>query len=266
MSEKGKMQREINNNSYLFKSLCKERGKQKPTISVTGIISSKRNEGEVGNKVRRILGIVLRVALVLAVFIAVILKYNSLVNIDVRALVEKTDSLFEAGTVIVGVYSLKAVVFVIPASVLYMAVGMAFDFVPGLIVNAIGLFAELNITYFIGRFLGGERVEKRLRQSKNGEKIILLREKKLPYLYVARLLPVFPIDFVSLFFGASNMGYFRYVLISFFGIMPRIVLITLLGDKIYDWIPVKLIMNFVIIAILGVAIVLLIKYLKKKTS
>ena len=82
----------------------------------------------------------------------IIFKYNDLVNIDVRALVEKTNTLFEAGAAVVGVYSLKAIVFVIPASVLYMAVGMAFDFTPGLIVNAIGLFAELNITYFIGKF------------------------------------------------------------------------------------------------------------------
>lgn len=218
------------------------------------------------NKTKRIIGIVLRVALVLAILFVIIFKYNDLVNLDIRALVEKTNSLFEAASAVVGVYSLKAVVFVIPASVLYMAVGMAFDFVPGLIVNAIGLFAELNITYFIGKFLGGERVENKLRQSKKGEKIITLRDKKTPYLYVARLLPVFPIDFVSLFFGASNMGYLRYILISFFGVMPRIILITLLGDRIYDLIPVKFMMTVVIFAILTASIVILIKYIKKKSN
>lgn len=218
------------------------------------------------NKTKRIIGILLRIALVLAILFVIIFKYNDLVNIDVRALVEKTDSLFEAASAVVGVYSLKAVVFVIPASVLYMAVGMAFDFVPGLIVNAIGLFAELNLTYFIGKFLGGEKVENKLRQSKKGEKIITLRDKKTPYLYVARLLPVFPIDFVSLFFGASNMGYLRYILISFFGVMPRIILITLLGDKIYDLIPVKFMMTVVIFAILIASIVILIKYIKKKSN
>lgn len=218
------------------------------------------------NKTKRIIGIILRIALVLAILFVIIFKYNDLVNIDVRALVEKTDSLFEAASAVVGVYSLKAVVFVIPASVLYMAVGMAFDFVPGLIVNAVGLFAELNLTYFIGKFLGGEKVENKLRQSKKGEKIITLRDKKTPYLYVARLLPVFPIDFVSLFFGASNMGYLRYILISFFGVMPRIILITLLGDRIYDLIPVKFMMTVVIFAILIASIVILIKYIKKKSN
>lgn len=216
------------------------------------------------NKIKRALGIGVRATLVIAILLVIIFKYNELVNIDVRALVEKTDTLFEAGAAVVGVYGLKAIVFVIPASVLYMAVGMAFDFAPGLLVNAIGIFFELNITYFIGKFLGGEAVEKKLSASKKGQKIIELRDKKTPYLYVARLLPVFPIDFVSLFFGASNMGYVRYILISFFGVMPRIILITLLGDKIYDLIPVKFMMTVVVFALLAASIVILIKYIKKK--
>ena len=215
-------------------------------------------------KTKRIIGIALRAMLVAAILLTIIFKYNELVNIDVRAIVEKTNSLWQAGGAVVGVYSLKAIVFVIPASVLYMAVGMAFDFAPGLLVNALGLFAELNLTYFIGKFLGGERVEKKLKSSKKGEKIIMLRDKKTPYLYLARLLPVFPIDFVSLFFGASNMGYVRYILISFFGIMPRIILITLLGDKIYDIIPVKFMMTVVVFALLGASVFILIKYIMKK--
>lgn len=216
------------------------------------------------NKTKRATGIFLRSALVAVILLTVVFKYNELVNIDVRALVEKTDTLFEAGAAVVGIYGLKAIVFVIPASVLYMAVGMAFDFLPGLIVNAIGLFAELNITYFIGKFLGGERVEKKIRSSKKGEKIIALRDKKTPYIFIARLLPIFPIDFVSLFFGASNMGYLRYILVSFFGVMPRIVLITLLGDKIYDLIPIKLMMTVVVMAIATVSVVALVRYILKK--
>lgn len=216
------------------------------------------------NKTKRTAGIFLRAAFVAVILFTVIFKYNELVNIDVRALVEKTDTLFEAGAAVVGIYGLKAIVFVIPASVLYMAVGMAFDFLPGLLVNALGLFAELNLTYFIGRFLGGERVEKKIRSSKKGEKIIALRDKKTPYIFLARLLPIFPIDFVSLFFGASNMGYLRYILVSFFGVMPRIILITLLGDKIYDLIPIKLMMTAVIIAIAVASVVVLVRYILKK--
>ena len=60
------------------------------------------------------------------------------------------------------------------------------------------------------------------------------------------------------------MGYVRYILISFFGVMPRIILITLLGDKIYDLIPVKFMMTVVVFALLVASVVILIKYIKKK--
>ena len=215
-------------------------------------------------KIKRIIGITSRVALVIAILSLIIFRYEELTNIDVRAIVDKADSLWGAGVAAVGVYGLKAIVFIIPASVLYMAVGMAFDFVPGLAVNAAGLFLELNLTYFIGRFLGGEVVEKKLLASKKGKKIIELRDKKTPYIFLARLLPVVPIDFVSLFFGASNMNYIRYILVSFFGVMPRIILITHLGDKIYELIPIDFMMTVVIFAVLGASIFMTVKYIRKK--
>ncbi len=70
------------------------------------------------NKTKRAVDLSLRIALVAAIVVTVIFKYNDLVNIDVRALVDKTDSLFEAGAAVVGIYGLKAIVFVIPASAL----------------------------------------------------------------------------------------------------------------------------------------------------
>ena len=48
--------------------------------------------------------------------------------------------------------------------------------------------------------------------------------------------------------------------------MPRIILITLLGDKIYDVIPVKFMMTVVVFALLGASIVVLVKYIKKKSN
>ena len=43
------------------------------------------------NKIKRAVGIGIRAALVLAILFVIIFKYNDLVNIDVRALVEKTN-------------------------------------------------------------------------------------------------------------------------------------------------------------------------------
>ena len=125
--------------------------------------------------------------------------------------------------------------FVIPASIVYTAVGVAFDVWIAIAINAAGILIEVCATWLLGRILGGDNVEKLIARSKKGQKILKIKDKKkYSAIFGIRAVPVFPIDFVSLFFGASNMGYLRYILISFFGVMPRIILITLLGDKIYD--------------------------------
>ena len=78
---------------------------------------------------------------------------------------------------------------------------------------------------------------------------------KFPALLSIRALPVFPIDFVSLFWGASRCKFPRYLLASLLGILPRVVLFTILGDGIYDYIPIHLLVKIIICAIpVGVAV------------
>ena len=62
------------------------------------------------------------------------------------------------------------------------------------------------------------------------------------------------------------MKYPHYMLVSFFGIMPRVIIITLLGDKIYDYLPRELMMILIILAIIGALIFGTVKYIKKVSS
>ena len=209
-------------------------------------------------------GIAVRVAVVLAIVVFVVCNYERLRSVDVAAIAEKAGGSVAAAVIVLGIYLLKAFVFVIPASVFYVAVGVAFAPLPAVLVNCAGVFIELTATWLLGRFLGGERVERKLKGTKYGEKIMTLRDKKLGAIFVVRALPVFPIDFVSLFLGASNMGYGKYILVSFFGVAPRVVLFTLLGEWALTWIPYEFMIWFAIGAVLLAAIVALVKYVRKK--
>lgn len=205
----------------------------------------------------------LRLAVVAAILTVVIWKFRMLTNLDVRALIQSTGSGPLSVLLVLGVYALKSVLFVVPASMIYISVGLAFPFLPALFINAGGLFIELNLTYFLGRFLGGNTVERKLHEVKYGDKILLLRDKKPLQLFIVRLLPVFPIDFVSLFFGATKMNYLKYLLLSFFGIMPRIFIITFFGVEVYELFPKRVTMTLVIFCIVGAAIFGTIKYIQK---
>ncbi|MBQ7118389.1 MAG: VTT domain-containing protein [Clostridia bacterium] len=215
-------------------------------------------------KVKSTLLALLRVAVAMAIFVIAVVNYEKLKNIDVRALVEASANMTVAILTIWGVYLVKSVLFILPASLIYISIGMAFPTPTACLISLVGIILEVTVTYLLGVFLGGDYVEKLLRKSKGGQKIL---EKKFndnfPALLIIRALPVFPIDFVSLFWGASKCKFPRYLAASVIGIMPRVVLFTILGDGIYDYIPIHLIIKTVIFCIPVGAVIYLTRHFVK---
>ena len=216
------------------------------------------------SKTKSTLMALLRVAVAMTIFFFAVKYYDELKNIDVRAIVEGSSSVLLAVATIWGIYFVKAVLFIIPASLIYISIGMAFSPVTACLISLVGIIIEVTATYFLGRFLGGDYVEKLLRKSKGGQKILDMKlNDNFPALLGIRALPVFPIDFVSLFWGASKCKFPRYFFASVIGIMPRVVLFTILGDGIYDYIPIHLIIKIVIFAIPVASAIYLIRHFIK---
>lgn len=55
-----------------------------------------------------------------------------------------------------------------------------------------------------------------------------------------------------------------YLLLSVAGIAPRVILFTLLGDTIYDYIPMKLIITLILIAVPAAAVAILARVLYRR--
>jgi len=214
-----------------------------------------------------VLLIALRIAIAAILFGTAVMNYDRLTHLDVRSVVSAASSIAVAVAAVIGIYLIKSVLFVIPASIIYIYVGMAFSTPAALIINLAGIVLEVTLTFWLGRFLGGDYVEKKVRGKKWGEKLLNVKQKnKLSFLFVVRLLPAFPIDFVSLFLGASGFGFLPYFLMSVIGIMPRVVLFTILGDGIYNYIPMKLLVIVAISSIPAALIVSLIIHFKKRRT
>ena len=212
-------------------------------------------------KARQSLSLVARLILAAAIVTLIIWKYKALVNIDVRALIASASSVSAAVGTILGVYFIKAIVLVVPASMIYVALGLAFPMWQALLINAAGIIIELCVTWCIGRLLGGDNVTKILGKSKKGQKLLNIENStKYSAFFGIRFLPFLPIDFVSLFMGTTTMKFLPHLLISFCGIMPRVVLFTVLGDKIYDLIPMKYTITAVLIIIVIIIAVSVVKY------
>jgi len=174
--------------------------------------------------------ILLRAATALVLFAFVLANYGKLKSFDIDGLLGDVENFWLAFAVIMGIYILKSLVFVVPASLVYVAVGALFGGFTACAVNMAGIFLEITVTFFLGSFLRSDTVERLLLKNKNGRKLMEMNlENKSWLLFSVRFLPVFPIDLVSLFYGASGRGYTKYALLSAAGIAPRVILFTLLG-------------------------------------
>ena len=212
---------------------------------------------------------IIKIAVAVAIFVTAIVNYDFLSNLDIRTLIAGASSIFIAELIILGVYAVKAVMMVVPASLIYISVGMAFDPKRAVIVNLLGIALEVTVTYFLGKFLGKDAVEKKIRSTKAGDKFFTMLDKNRNVaIFLMRFIPAFPIDFSSLFMGAFDFKFFTYLIFSVLGIAPRVIAFTVLGEGIYELIPMKYIVLAAICAIPVVTAVLLLKKFvsKKKKS
>ena len=192
---------------------------------------------------------VVKLIIVAALSVVILMNYKHLTQLDVRALIESASSVYDAAATVLGIYCVKAVSLVIPASLVYISVGMAFSTPVALILNTVGLMLEITLTYFMGKLLGAEKVESMLKGKKGYDKIEKFRSKgRYAFVFLLRFAS-FPIDFGSLFFGASGFPFPSYVLMSLCGILPRVIVLTILGTEIYELIPMKYIITAVVILI-----------------
>lgn len=203
---------------------------------------------------------ILKIAVAVAIFAVAILNYEKLSNIDIRLLVASASSLFVAELLILGVYFVKAILLVLPASVIYISVGVALDWKTAVLINMLGIVIEVTVTYFLGKFLGKSTVEKKLKGTKGGDKLLGMKDKnKNLATLIIRFVPAFPIDFSSLFMGAFDFKFLPYFVFSVLGLAPRVIAFTILGDKIYDLIPMKYIVLIAIVALPVAVVAMLIK-------
>ena len=211
---------------------------------------------------------VIKITVAAAIFVTAVLNYKTLSNLDIRLLVAGASSLAVAIMLILGVYVVKAILLVLPASVIYISVGVALDTKTAVLVNVAGIAIEVIITYFLGKFLGKDTVEKKLKGTKGGDKLLSMKDKnKNLATFIIRFVPAFPIDFSSLFMGAFDFKFLPYFLCSVAGLAPRVIAFTILGDKIYDLIPMKYIVLIAICAIpVAGAVILIKKVIAKKKA
>ena len=156
-------------------------------------------------------------------------------------------------TAIFGVASLLMV----PLNAMILATGLAFGPFPGVLYAMGGVLTAAASGYGAGRLLGHDFIG-RVAGSRINRLSRRLARRGIIAIAAARLVPVAPFTIVNLVAGASHIRLRHYMLGTFIGNLPGVILVTLFGPGalhvLYEWKPstgtvVALVMVVVVIGV-----------------
>ncbi len=149
------------------------------------------------------------------------------------------------------IYSLKPIVFIIPASLLSIVAGNIFGSFYAFIYSMIGCFFSATVAFFIARVLGKPFVDNVVKG-----KIIKIDSSVEKHGFVIMLLMrlsfVFPYDALSYACGLTKVKYKDFILGSVLGIIPEMIVYSYIGKNLgRHFIIKKLIIPIVLIALIA---------------
>ncbi len=129
-------------------------------------------------------------------------------------------------------FALKSVSIVIYCGILYAADGILFPLPVAILLNIIGTAIMVTIPYFIGRQSGKDLSQKILSRFPKAGLIKAFRDKNdFIFTLVARSIGFLPCDIVSLYFGACQTNYPKYLAACIVGMLPSIVTLPIIGTN-----------------------------------
>lgn len=181
---------------------------------------------------RAILAIVAGGLAVLGVALA--WRYTALAEVvtseRIRDLLARAQGAPWAVIVVVAVFVLAGAM-VFPLNMLILATAAVFGPWLGILYGAAGTMSSGLVMYFVGGRLGGEALDRML--SQRWKRILSgVRKRGLLAVVTFRLLPLAPFTLVNLAAGASGIRFPDFFLGTLIGMIPGLVLMSIMGDRI----------------------------------
>ncbi|MEA4847260.1 MAG: VTT domain-containing protein [Clostridiaceae bacterium] len=131
---------------------------------------------------------------------------------------------------IICLYCLKIVLWVIPINALYLGAGFLFPPWLAIAVTYMGLILDLTLSFYLGRFIEKSWVMDEIKKRKATKWMLDMADKNSAFAcFVIRLLPGPPTEVTNMFFGALNMQYSKFLVLSLMGITPGMLPVIFLG-------------------------------------
>lgn len=141
----------------------------------------------------------------------------------------------KAAIVLLLLYAFKSATVFFPIIILQIAAGHLFSPLMALGINLAGLLIVLTIPYGIGHFGGIDAIQKVVQKyPRLGEIIDKQQEGPFFLCFFLRVISCLPGDIVTMYLGATRMPFWKNIVAGTLGVLPGMVLATLLGSSIQD--------------------------------
>ena len=135
-----------------------------------------------------------------------------------------------AWLIYIGAYTAAAIL-VIPGSILTLAAGFVFGIPVGVMLVSVGSLMGASAAFLVGRFLARDWVRQRIENMPSFRALDrATKHKGFIIVLLTRLSPVFPFNLLNYAFGLTAVRLRDYVLASWIGMAPAIVLYVYIGS------------------------------------
>lgn len=142
---------------------------------------------------------------------------------------------WRAAAVLLLLYAVKSVTIVFPLILLQIAAGHLFSKWMALGINFAGILIILTIPYWIGRAAGSNTIEKLVQKyPKAGELIDRQQNNSFFLCFFLRVISCLPGDIITMYLGSTKTPFWQNLLGGALGILPGMILATMMGSTIQD--------------------------------
>ena len=172
-------------------------------------------------------------------------------------------------------FTLKSVFPLITIPAICLTTGIVLPGYAAIFVNLIGVAWLMTIRYFWGKRLGGGNARRIIKKNAEIREFLERDGSGNPYmLFLFRLIPSFPVNSVSQLYGAMDIGYGEYLLISLGGFSYKLVMYTIIGRHVYTPLSASFLVPIIIFLLVSGSILvglnyvidLIIKFKEKRST
>ena len=139
-----------------------------------------------------------------------------------------------AAVVMLALFALKSLSIVIYSGLLYAANGILFPLPAAILLNLAGTVIMLTLPYWIGRRNGASAAGDIRKKYPKVEAIHDLRvQNDLAFAFLVRMVRL-PSDVASLYMGAIEVDYRKYLIGSLLGMLPHTITYPIMGMSVQD--------------------------------